>query len=98
MRLFDLRDPSHFTVLFESKLKTPILHSAVNEHCLHQVAVLNQRSGIVNVLDTRKPKLVQAELEHRSQPNHLAWYPNSSLLSTACEDSQLQIWKVGELD
>jgi len=66
MRLFDLRDPSHFTVLFESKLKTPILHSAVNEHCTHQVAVLNQRSGIVNVLDTRKPKLVQAELEHRS--------------------------------
>lgn len=78
VRLFDLRCPNYFSVVFETTNAQgafPILHTVVNETHPYQVAVVAQRTGSVMVLDSRKPKQVQAELKHTAQVNFATWYP-----------------------
>ena len=60
LRIFDLRNPNFFMAMHESGPDKPILQTIPNPHNDHQMAVLSHRSGIVSVLDTRKPKFVQA--------------------------------------
>ena len=68
VRLFDMRAPEYFSLLFEHPSK--ILQTVVSGS---SVAVICQGTSSVYVLDTRKPKFVLAELQHEKQVNCATW-------------------------
>ena len=80
VRVFDLRDKDHSTIVYESPTPdTPLLRLGWNKQNPRYMATMEMDSSKVVVLDIRVPALPVAELKkHRAAVNTLAWAPHSS--------------------
>mmetsp|Transcript_20620 Transcript_20620/g.62103 ORF Transcript_20620/g.62103 Transcript_20620/m.62103 type:complete len:340 (-) Transcript_20620:848-1867(-) len=100
VRVFDLRDKEHSTIIYESgDGGTPLLRLGWNKQDPRYMATLLMGSSKVVVLDIRFPTLPVAELQRHQQPvNGLAWAPHSSChICTAGDDKQALIWDLSNM-
>nr|QBG79838.1 anthocyanin-specific WD40 transcription factor [Citrus maxima] len=97
VRIFDLRDKEHSTIIYESpQPDTPLLRLAWNKQDLRYMATILMDSNKVVILDIRSPTLPVAELErHRACVNAIAWAPQSRRhICSVGDDSQAFIWEL----
>nr|AMQ23637.1 WD repeat transcription factor 2 [Silene littorea] len=97
VRIFDLRDKEHSTIVYESpEPDTPLLRLAWNKRDLRYMATVLMDSNKVVVLDIRSPTMPVAELErHSGGVNAIAWAPQSgSHICSGGDDGQALIWEV----
>jgi WD repeat-containing protein 68 len=100
VRVFDLRDKDHSTIVYESPTPdTPLLRLGWNKQNPRYMATMEMDSAKVVVLDIRVPALPVAELKkHRAAVNTLAWAPHSSRnICTAGDDAQALIWDLSSV-
>ncbi|GLJ51167.1 hypothetical protein SUGI_1089010 [Cryptomeria japonica] len=101
VRVFDLRDKEHSTIIYESpQPDTPLLRLAWNKRDPRYMATILMDSSKVVVLDIRFPTVPVAELQrHQASVNALAWAPHSSShICTAGDDSQALIWDLSSIN
>uniref|UniRef100_A0A453PAF6 Uncharacterized protein n=1 Tax=Aegilops tauschii subsp. strangulata TaxID=200361 RepID=A0A453PAF6_AEGTS len=99
VRVFDLRDKEHSTIVYESpRPDTPLLRLAWNRYDLRYMAALLMDSNAVVVLDIRAPGVPVAELHrHGGCVNAVAWAPQAARhLCSAGDDGQALIWELPE--
>lgn len=97
VRIFDLRDKEHSTIIYESpQPDTPLLRLAWNKQDLRYMATILMDSNKVVILDIRSPTMPVAELErHKGSVNAIAWAPQSYRhICSAGDDSQALIWEL----
>lgn len=95
VRVFDLRDKEHSTIIYEApQPDTPLLRLAWNKQDPRYMATILIDSAKVVVLDIRFPTLPVAELSrHGGAVNALCWAPHSSChICSAGDDAQALIW------
>jgi len=95
VRVFDLRDKEHSTIIYEApQPDTPLLRLAWNKVNPRYMATIMIDSNKVVVLDIRFPTLPVAELQrHCGAINALAWAPHSAChICSAGDDTQALIW------
>lgn len=95
VRVFDLRDKEHSTIIYEAPTPgTPLLRLGWNKQDPRYMAAVVADSNRVVVLDIRVPTVPVAELQrHQAPANALAWAPHSSChICTAGDDAQALIW------
>ncbi|GAB2221843.1 hypothetical protein Droror1_Dr00013034 [Drosera rotundifolia] len=95
VRIFDLRDKEHSTIIYESpEPDTPLLRLAWNKQDLRYMATILMDSNKVVILDIRSPTVPVAELErHRASVNAIAWAPQSCRhICSVGDDTQALIW------
>jgi WD repeat-containing protein 68 len=100
VRVFDLRDKEHSTIIYEApQAETPLLRLGWNKQDPRYMATILIDSAKVIVLDIRYPTLPVVELQrHGGAVNALAWAPHSSChLCSAGDDSQALIWDLAAL-
>eukprot|EP00899_Mesostigma_viride_P008992 jgi/Mesvir1/18094/Mv09395-RA.1 len=100
VRVFDLRDKEHSTIIYESpQPHTPLLRLGWNKQDPRYMATILMDSPKVVVLDIRFPTLPVAELQrHQACVNTLAWAPHSSChICTAGDDMQALIWDLSSM-
>ncbi|KAL7003762.1 Rhombotin-1 [Sarracenia purpurea var. burkii] len=97
VRIFDLRDKEHSTIIYESpQPDTPLLRLAWNKQDLRYMATILMDCNKVVILDIRSPTMPVAELErHRASVNAIAWAPQSCRhICSAGDDAQALIWEL----
>ncbi|KAK4362852.1 hypothetical protein RND71_018093 [Anisodus tanguticus] len=97
VRIFDLRDKKHFTIIYESPQRnTPLLRLAWNKQDLRYMATILMDSNKVVILDIRSRAMPVAELErHQASVNAIAWAPQSCRhICSAGDDGQALIWEL----
>ncbi|KAJ8554230.1 hypothetical protein K7X08_024908 [Anisodus acutangulus] len=97
VRIFDLRDKKHFTIIYESPQRdTPLLRLAWNKQDLRYMATILMDSNKVVILDIRSRAMAVAELErHQASVNAIAWAPQSCRhICSAGDDGQALIWEL----
>ncbi|XP_057971747.1 protein TRANSPARENT TESTA GLABRA 1-like [Malania oleifera] len=97
VRMFDLRDKEHSTIIYESpQPDTPLLRLAWNKQDLRYMATILMDSNKVVILDIRSPTMPVAELErHRACVNAIAWAPQSSRhICSVSDDTQALMWEL----
>lgn len=95
VRIFDLRDKEHSTIIYESpQPDTPLLRLAWNKQDLRYMATILMDSNKVVILDIRSPTMPVAELErHKASVNAIAWAPQSCRhICSAGDDTQALVW------
>ncbi|XP_042451789.1 protein TRANSPARENT TESTA GLABRA 1-like [Zingiber officinale] len=97
VRMFDLRDKEHSTIVYESpRPDTPLLRLAWNKVDRCYMAVTTMDSNRVVVLDIRSPAAPVAELQrHRASVNAVAWAPHAARhICSAADDGEALIWEL----
>nr|WCI15280.1 transparent testa glabra 1-like protein [Crocus sativus] len=97
VRIFDLRDKEHSTIVYESpRPDTPLLRLSWNKNDLRYIAAVLMDSNRVIVIDIRSPSVPVAELQrHRASVNAVAWAPRASRhLCSAGDDGQALMWEL----
>nr|AAC18914.1 AN11 [Petunia x hybrida] len=97
VRIFDLRDKEHSTIIYESPTPdTPLLRLAWNKQDLRYMATILMDSNKVVILDIRSPAMPVAELErHQASVNAIAWAPQSCRhICSGGDDGQALIWEL----
>ncbi|ERN13055.1 WD repeat-containing protein LWD1 [Amborella trichopoda] len=97
VRVFDLRDKEHSTIIYENpQPDTPLLRLAWNKQDPRFMAAVLMDSNKIVVLDIRYPTFPVAELQkHQASVNALAWAPHSTChMCSAGDDSQALIWEL----
>ncbi|CAL8090966.1 unnamed protein product [Calicophoron daubneyi] len=96
VRMFDLRNLEHSTIIYEDLNHSPLLRLAWNKQDANYLATFAMDSVELIILDLRVPCTPVARLNsHRAYVNGLAWAPHSSChLCTASEDCQALIWDI----
>ncbi|KAH8963124.1 hypothetical protein BDL97_05G136500 [Sphagnum fallax] len=100
VRVFDLRDKEHSTIIYESpQPDTPLLRLGWNKQDPRYMATILMDASKVVILDIRYPTLPVAELQrHQASVNAIAWAPHSSChICTAGDDSQALIWDLSTM-
>jgi len=100
VRVFDLRDKEHSTIIYESSQpETPLLRLGWNKRDPRYMATILMDSSKVVVLDIRFPTIPVAELQrHQASVNAIAWAPHSpSHICTAGDDCQALIWELSSV-
>ncbi|KAG0557477.1 hypothetical protein M758_11G129700 [Ceratodon purpureus] len=96
VRVFDLRDKQHSTIIYESPQpdSVPLLRLGWNKQDPRYLATILMDSSKVVILDIRFPSVPVSELQrHQACVNAIAWAPHSaSHICTAGDDSQALIW------
>ncbi|CAM9808333.1 unnamed protein product [Phaeothamnion confervicola] len=94
VRMFDLRQLEHSTIIYETADLAPLLRLAWNKQDANYLAALLTDSAKTVILDIRVPSLPVAELGgHGAAVNAVAWAPHSSChVCTAGDDAQALIW------
>lgn len=95
VRVFDLRDKEHSTIIYESpQPSTPLLRLSWNKQDPRYIAAFAMDSSKVLVLDIRYPTLPVAQLQrHQANVNAVCWAPHSAVhLCSAGDDCQALIW------
>jgi len=94
VRMFDLRNLEHSTIIYETPGLTPLLRLSWNKQDPNYLAAIPMDSNNAIILDIRLPSVPAAELSGHSSPiNGLAWAPHSSChICTAGDDKQAYIW------
>nr|QPF70692.1 TRANSPARENT TESTA GLABRA 1 [Lilium hybrid cultivar] len=97
VRIFDLRDKEHSTIVYESPTpETPLLRLAWNKTDLRYMATILMDSNRIVVLDIRSPAMPVAELQrHRAAVNAVAWAPQAPRhICSAGDDGKALIWEL----
>lgn len=96
VRMFDLRNLDHSTIIYEDVKHTPLLRLSWNLCDPNYIAFLAMDSNEVIILDIRVPCTPCARLvKHTSACNGMAWAPHSKgYICTAADDEQAVIWDV----
>mmetsp|Transcript_7805 Transcript_7805/g.26877 ORF Transcript_7805/g.26877 Transcript_7805/m.26877 type:complete len:493 (-) Transcript_7805:87-1565(-) len=100
VRVFDLRDKEHSTIIYESPHpEVPLVRLGWNKQDPRYMATVLMDSSKVIILDIRFPTLPVAELQrHQASVNQLAWAPHSSChICTAGDDAQALIWDLSSM-
>lgn len=99
IRIFDLRDQDHCTVLYDSPGKAPIVKLDWNRLDPRFMAFITGDSPMVTILDVRYPKTPAVVLNRHTAPcNAIGWSPNSKgYICTAGDDHQTLIWDARSL-
>ncbi|KAG6510626.1 WD repeat-containing protein LWD1-like [Zingiber officinale] len=101
VRVFDLRDKEHSTIIYESADPpgTPLVRLGWNKQDPRYMATIIMDSAKVVVLDIRFPTFPVVELHrHQASVNAIAWAPHSSChICTAGDDSQALIWDLSSM-
>eukprot|EP00049_Salpingoeca_infusionum_P018149 m.355957 g.355957 ORF g.355957 m.355957 type:complete len:333 (+) comp17395_c0_seq1:315-1313(+) len=99
VRLFDLRNLEHSTIVYEDGDATPLLRLAVNKQDSNYIAVMRMDDASVTLLDIRVPCVPAAKLtSHEAACNGIAWAPHSSChICTAADDKRALIWDVSQI-
>ncbi|KAK8548070.1 hypothetical protein V6N12_060996 [Hibiscus sabdariffa] len=100
VRVFDLRDKKHSTIIYESsEPDAPLVRLGWNKQDPRYIATIIMDSAKVVVLDIRFPTLPVVQLwRHRASVNAVAWAPHSSYhICTAGDDSQALIWDLSSM-
>ncbi|KAK4362851.1 hypothetical protein RND71_018092 [Anisodus tanguticus] len=97
VRIFDLRDKEHSTIIYESpQPDTLLLRLAWNKQDLRYMATILMDSNKIVILDIRSPAMPVAELErHQASVNAIAWAPQSCRhICSSGDDGQALIWEL----
>jgi len=99
VRMFDLRNLEHSTIIYESPDMSSLLRLCWNKQDDYYLATISMDSSKAIILDIRVPSLPAAELQgHSTCINALAWAPHSSChIATAGDDSQALIWDLSSM-
>jgi WD repeat-containing protein 68 len=99
VRMFDLRNLEHSTIIYETPGLTPLLRLSWNKQDPNYLATIPMDSNNAIILDIRLPSVPAAELSGHSSPiNALAWAPHSSChICTAGDDKQAYIWDLSSM-
>jgi WD repeat-containing protein 68 len=99
LRMFDLRNLEHSTIIYETPELTPLLRLSWNKQDPNYLAAIPEDSNNAIILDIRVPSVPAAELSgHAAAINALAWAPHSSChLCTASDDKQAYIWDLSTM-
>lgn len=92
VRVFDLRDKQHSTIIYESpQPETPLLRLGWNKQDPRFMATILMDSLKVVILDIRYPTVPVSELQrHQACVNAIAWAPHSAChICSAGDDSQV---------
>lgn len=95
VRVFDLRDKQHSTIIYETPgVDTPLLRLGWNKQDPRFMATIMMDSAKVVILDIRYPTVPVSELQrHQAWVNAIAWAPHSAChICSAGDDSQALIW------
>jgi WD repeat-containing protein 68 len=101
VRVFDLRDKDHSTIIYENpEIGVPLLRLGWNKQDPRYMATFGMDSKVVAIIDIRFPTLPVAELKrHASSVNTLAWAPHSSChICSAGDDAQALIWDLSAIN
>jgi len=98
LRLFDLRNLDHSSIIYEDPSSSPLLRLAWNKQDPNFVAVLGEgKPGEIVILDVRSPRRPLTTIANSTNApvNGLAWAPHStSHLCSAGDDRQAVIWDI----
>ncbi|ORC91930.1 WD repeat-containing protein 68 [Trypanosoma theileri] len=100
VRIFDLREIEHCTVLYESPNLSPLLRVAWDKLDQTYLTTFGVDGTEVIVMDIRMPSVPAVFLKNnRPQPiNSVCWAPNSATnLCSAGEDGNAYIWDLNEV-
>eukprot|EP00808_Paulinella_micropora_P017474 g11625.t1 len=99
VRMFDLRNLEHSTIIYESPQFVPLLRLCWNKHDHNYLATFLMEQSYVVILDIRAPSVPVAQLHSHTQPvNTLAWAPHSSChICTGGDDAQALIWDLSAM-
>ncbi|KEG14944.1 WD repeat-containing protein 68 [Trypanosoma grayi] len=100
VRVFDLREIEHCTILYESSSLSPLLRVAWDKVDQTYLYTFGVEGTEVIVIDIRFPAVPLGVLRNsRTQPfNSVCWAPNSVInLCSGGEDGTACIWDLGEL-
>ena len=97
VRMFDLRNLEHSTIIYETSDEKPLLRLSWNKQDPNYLATFQMDDMKVIILDIRLPSVPAAELTgHTACLNSLAWAPHSSThICTAADDKNALIWDIG---
>ena len=100
VRVFDLRDKDHSTIIYQTpEPDTPLLRLAWNKQNPRYMATMKMDNSKVVVLDVRYPTVPVAELSrHKAAVNVITWAPHSSShICSAGDDAQALIWDLSTM-
>ncbi|KAM9964944.1 hypothetical protein ACTFIW_004739 [Dictyostelium discoideum] len=99
LRMFDLRNLEHSTIIYETPSFVPLLRLCWNKQDPNYLATIQQDSPKVIILDIRVPSVPAAELVfHKSAVNGISWAPHSSChICTVSDDKQALIWDLSSM-
>mmetsp|Transcript_22412 Transcript_22412/g.25945 ORF Transcript_22412/g.25945 Transcript_22412/m.25945 type:complete len:364 (-) Transcript_22412:161-1252(-) len=100
VRMFDLRELEHCTVVYESPTMSPLLRVTWNKLDEFYLSTFSMDSTEVVVVDIRYPSAAVGVLKnfHTQAINSIAWAPHSAThLATAGEDCTAAIWDLNDL-
>eukprot|EP01080_Neovahlkampfia_damariscottae_P006391 gene6391-10398_t len=99
LRMFDLRNLEHSTIVYESQNYDPLLRLSWNKQDTNYVATIYQDGSKIIILDIRVPSVPVVELDSHTAPvNSICWAPHSSShLCSAGDDSQVLIWELKDM-
>jgi len=100
VRLFDLRDLQHSTILYEDIERISLNHVAWNKADPTKLATVAHEACEIVILDVRVPcRPIQKFGNHRGSVNGFAWAPHSNVhICTAGSDRQALIWQMNNLN
>eukprot|EP00127_Corallochytrium_limacisporum_P000341 Clim_evm36s11 gene=Clim_evmTU36s11 len=96
VRIFDLRNLEHSTIIFESDQYQPLCRLRWNKQDTNYLATFSMGTNTVSVLDLRMPGKAFCSLSSHSQPvTAIAWSPvaRHQLCSTS-EDHSCLVWNI----
>jgi len=96
VRLFDLRNLEHSTIIYESATPTPLLRLAWNRINKNLIATIAMDVLGVILIDIRRPSVPLAALSHHdSYVNNVSWAPHSrNLLLGGTSDGMALVWDI----
>jgi len=99
VRMFDLRELEHSTIIYESAKKVPSLRVAWNEQDPNFLAAIEAEASFTTIIDIRMPAAPVTRLGGHSAPvTAIAWAPHSSChMCSAGDDAQALIWSLSSL-
>jgi len=99
VRMFDLREFEHSTILYESAKRVPLLRVAWNEQDPNFLAAIENEAWYTTIIDIRMHvKPVMRLGGHQSSVTAIAWAPHSSChICSAGDDTQALIWSLANL-
>ncbi|KAH7827806.1 putative WD40 repeat protein [Monocercomonoides exilis] len=96
VRLFDLRNLEHSTIIYESPKYTPLLRVKWSHVEPNYLATLIMDDPTVIILDIRQPSLPLLQLKgHAHATTSMDWSPSSQhFIATGSEDQHTFIWDI----
>lgn len=99
LRLFDIRNLDHSTIIYESGEARPLLRVAWNPLDPNYLATFALDSRTVVVMDVRMPSVPAAELtEHQGPVVAMRWSPASSSHLATADEQGVRLWDLADYD